>query len=157
MTKYYVIPIMESKILIPYRMGKYIPISEYVRKYYPKLADLEEERVSIICSGDYCASYTKKQHEQLQRNAFQKRQVAEQLGIPLYILATKNWGQAYEVETHSKILSDQNESVFLDTREQPKNVYLTYYNGDYIARVKKFFQRKDFIVIQGGAQKMLKR
>lgn len=155
MVKYYVIPIMESDILIPYRKGKSIPISEYVEKYYPRLAQLESERISIICSGDYCAPFTRKQIKQLQNNELQKKQVATGLGIPLHILAMDEGKETYEVGTHSRILS--NSQVFFDFREQPRNIFLTYYNGEYIKRVKKFMRRKDFIVIQGGAQKMIKR
>ena len=155
MIKYYVIPIMESEILIPCGKGKNIPISEYVERYYPKLAQLESERISIICSGNYNASFTKRQKEQLQDNYSQQKRVAQELGIPLDILAISDGKHVYEVETHSKILG--NSQVFLDSREQPRNIFLTYYNEDYITRVKKFMRRKDFIVIQGGLQKTIKR
>lgn len=155
MTKYYVIPLMESGILIPCGRGKNIPINEYVARYFPQLAQLETERVSIINSGDYNAPYTSKQRAQLKNNALQKRQVANELGIPLRILAMSEGRKTYEVGTHSKILST--DQVYLNFREQPRNIFLTFYNGDYIERVKKFMRRKDFIVIQGGAQKVIKR
>ncbi|MDE5587363.1 MAG: hypothetical protein K2I72_03215 [Bacilli bacterium] len=155
MTKYYVIPLMESGILIPCGRGKNLPISEYVERYYPKLAQLESERISIIYSGDYNAPWTIKQKVQLQNNALLKKQVANELGIPLHILAMNEGEKTYEVGTHSKIRSSS--QVFLDFREQPRNVFLTYYNGDYIERVKRFMKRKDFTVIQGGAQKVIKK
>ena len=155
MTKYYVIPVMEADILIPYKGEKSIPISEYVEKYYPKLAQLEKERISIIDNGCYNAPFTKKQIMQLRNNELQKKKVAEELGIPLCILAIDDGKEIYEVETHSKVLG--NNQDFLDFREQPRNIFLTYYNGDYIKRVKKFMKRKNFIVIQGGAQKVIKK
>lgn len=157
MVRYYVIPIIDSRVLIPYRLEKYIAISNYVEEYYPRLAELEEERISIIFSGNYTAPFTGKQKEKLKRNDLQKRQVAAKLGIPLYILATKEEQYAYEVVTHQKVLSYQNNPVFLDFREQPRNTFLTYYNSDYIQKVKRFMKRKDFTVIQGGLQKTLTR
>ncbi len=155
MEKYYVIPVMESDILIPCGREKNISIREYVEKYYPRLAQLERERLSIIYSGDYNAPFTGEQKRQLEENALKKRRIAEELGIPLRILAMDDGKETYEVGTHSRILS--NSQDFLDFREQPRNIFLTYYNGDYIQRVKKFMRRKDFIVLQGGSQKIIRR
>ena len=155
MTKYYVIPLMDSNILIPDREGKNISITEYVKKYYPTLAQLEEERISIIYSGVYDAPFTAKQQEELKNNALQKEEVAHELGIPLQILAVSDDDGTYEVVTHSRVSSET--CIFLDVREQPKNIYLTYYNGEYIRKVERFMKRKDFIVIRSGMQKTMKR
>lgn len=155
MKKYYVIPMIESGIFLPYRDGNDISICDYVKRYYPKLASLESERLSIICNGNYCSPFTQKQKEQLQNNAHQKRKVANELGIPLHILAINEGEETYEVETHSTITSSG--QAFLDVREQPRRIFLTYYNGDYIQKVRRFINRKNFIVIQGGAQKVIKR
>lgn len=155
MKKYYVIPMIESGIFFPYRDGSDISICDYVKRYYPRLAHLENERLSIICSGNYCSPFTKKQKEQLQDNADQKRKVANELGIPLYILAINDGKKTYEVETHS-IISSSNQA-FLDIREQPRNIFLTYYNGDYIQKVRRLINRKNFTVIQSGTQKVIKR
>jgi len=155
MTKYYIIPVVESDILIPYKGESKISISKYVEKYYPRLARLENDRLSIIDEGDYCTLMTKEQVRQLQDNTDQKKKLANELGIPLHILAMNEGGETYEVATHSKI--DSNNQDFLKFREQPRNVFLTYYNGDYIEKAQKFMKRKDLVVMQGGAQKVLKK
>ncbi len=91
----------------------------------------------------------------MQDNYSHKKRVVQELGIPLDILATSDGKHVYEVETHLKILG--NSQVFLDSREQLRNVFLTYYNGDYIKKVQKFMKRKDFVVIQGGRKKYQKK
>ncbi len=153
--KYYVIPILDSNIMIPFKNGEMIPISKYVEKYYPTLAKLESEKIAIIYSGNYNAPFTKNQINQLKNNILQKRQIAKELGIPLHILAVYDDSEIYEVATHSRISADS--QVYIDFREEPRNIYLTYYNGDYINRVKKFMNRKNFVSIQGGIQKVVKR
>lgn len=162
MKNYYVVPLQDDLILLSYRIGKYISISEYVRQYFPEMAELEEERISIIYSGNYNMSFTRKQQIQLEINRRKKIQMARNLGIPLNLLVEENEGKTYEIVTHKKVISKDSEPSFLAIREKPKNIFLTYYNSDYIVKVKNLMRKgslrnDDFQVIQGGLQKVIKR
>lgn len=155
MEKYYVIPITDSSILIKGADSIYIPLGEYVSKYYSKLMKLEEKRIFTIYSGGMDNPLTDLQKLKIEVINKQKASVASSLKIPLHILAVGNSVRAYEVVTNEMVYGRDGKTHFLSFRQESEEVFNTYYNSEYIRRVKRFINRRNFELIENEQSKKM--
>lgn len=155
MEKYYVIPITDSSILIRGANSIYIPLSEYVSKYYPRLMKLEEKRISIISNyhtNSLLTDFDRLRLEDIQRK---KEEASKKFQIPLNILAVGNSVRSYEIVTEEMVYGQGSETGFLSIHQESVRVFQTYYNNEYIHRIKRFINRRNFELIDCLGYKQL--
>lgn len=136
----YLIPITDYNVEIK-DGNDLINLHDYLKKYYPKLAKLEEDKVSIICR-DLSSERLKQEVELIE---LQKKEYCDKLNIPYYIIAMGYRNNLKELVTKESLYSK--DSCTLNTRKITKAELLKYYNADYDKKIEKFINRRNFKVI----------
>lgn len=155
-TNYYLIPIFDSLISIKDYDNNFISLAGYTEKYFPRLNKLEEKRIGAIWSGDGTASLTEQQKFIISLIENEKKELAMKKDIPLFILVVLDKdGKVYEVVTKHEIYYDYD--YLLSVRECSKRVFLEKNNSSYALCIQKFFNRKNFQLIEFPIQKVLKK
>lgn len=129
--KLYRIPIFESSITY----GG-IPLQEYVQTYFPHMAKLENERVSIIYSGpmfDETIKQYEKRQKALKKHEEITKEASDILGVPLWIYAVGKNCDAEEVVTGIKLKVPY--EAALGVREVNKDTELP---EDYVEKIENF-------------------
>lgn len=154
--KYFLIPIFDSLINIKDCDNSLINLAEYTKKYFPKLYKFEDKRVGVIWSGNACAALTIEQRNMIASIEHEKRELANEINIPLFLLAVLDKdGKVYEVVTKQEIYYDY--GYMLAVRERSKDFFIEKYNSTYESYVRNFFNRKNFKLIEFPIQKVLKK
>lgn len=152
---YYLIPIFDRCILIKDSENNNVSLYDYTKQNYPNLIKLEEERIGIVYSGDIDKSLTEAQKAQISMIESKEKLLTDELGIPLFILAVGNNKKAYEIITNEPLISKIPDG--LSIRKVSKSKFQKYYDIIYYSRIKKFINRRNFKLINGNNQKILKR
>ncbi len=147
MEKYYVIPITDSSILIKGANSIYIPLSEYVSKYYPRLMKLEEKRNLIIFNENINSAFTELDQLRIESIERQKIEISKTFQIPLNLLAVGNSVRAFEIVTNEMVCGLGGETSYFSTYQESEETFHTYYNSEYIHKVKRFINRRNFELI----------
>ena len=143
----YLIPITDFSVQIK-DGNNLICLYDYLKKYYSKLAKLEDSKMTIICK-EITNERIKKEIELVE---LKKRDYCDKLNIPYYIIAVGNKKHFKELCTKEELFS--NDSSILDTRKIPKNQLIEYYNLEYDKKIEKFFNRRNFKLISTNDKKV---
>lgn len=136
----YLIPITDYNVEIKDE-NNLINLHDYLKKYYPKLAKLEDNKASIICK-EMSSEKMKKEIELIE---LKKKEYCESLKIPYYIIAVGNKNNLKELSTKEVLYSK--DITMLDMRKIAKNELIEYYNIEYDKKIEKFINRRNFKLI----------
>lgn len=136
----YLIPITDYNVEIKDE-NNLINLHDYLKKYYPKLAKLEDDKASIICK-EMSSEGIKKEIELIE---LKKKEYCEKFNIPYYIIAVGNKNNLKELFTKEVLYS--RDSSILDIRKITKAELLEYYNIKYDRKIEKFINRRNFKLI----------
>lgn len=125
--KYYLVPLWESDIKID---G--VSMWEILCEYFPKFADMETERKSIIYRySDYKEQL--KSHVEFTKSEYDKE------NIPYYLIVKGNENCAYELINEKCVIPDYPAAlgVFEESKEE---VAAYYYDSNYYEKINKYMK-----------------
>ena len=152
----FLIPVLDPSISILVDED-FISLANYTSKYWPELCRLEEKRIAAIWSGDGNGPLTIKQKKVIISIEEQIKEFAEQKKIPLFILAALDENKrVYEVITGEDIYYDH--LWRLGVMECSYKVFKEMmHSPSYSSCIQKFFNRKNFHLVDNSPQKVLKK
>lgn len=138
--KYYLIPILDRDILID---GT--PTKEILKKNYPELYKMEEERICILYSSNPCETMPQKDKVRYREHIKNIKNKINELMVPPYIIAIGNGFEVKELLTGKPITTNYYSA--LAVREVSKEKALEhYYQDNYRERIVNFIKDEDLSI-----------
>lgn len=145
----YIIPINDYNVKIKDE-NNYISLYNYLKKYYPKLAKFEEEKLSIICR--VVSNETIKKNIEL--IDLKKKEYCDKLNIPNYIIGVGNRYCLKELVTKESLYPKDSSILYI--RKISRDELLKYYDEEYDKKISKFINRRNFKLISIDDKKTIR-
>lgn len=152
MTSYYLIPTLDTGIIFNHQELK---TATTIRS--PKIANLENKRISMIYGIPMDRNFTIKEREKYSKLIEIIKDEFKKESYPQYLLATGNPKKAIEISTKLPITAKFDAAIAI--REVTKNQFLTYINEnpEYEKTVKHYLELPNNIIDFNSAKKRLNK
>ena len=130
---YYLIPLIKEKNI--YYNG--ISLVEYIKKTFPLLYELEEERISILYSSDVNLPMPNEFEELYHSQQELTKEIYNFLDLPQRLIVVGNNSQVKEIKTRNILVSKY--EVAFSIRKKKYTEILPVLKNDYIKKVHNFF------------------
>lgn len=152
MTSYYLIPTLDTGIIFNHQELK---TATTIRS--PKIANLENKRISMIYGIPMDRNFTIKEREKYSKLIEIIKDEFKKESYPQYLLATGNPKKAIEISTKLPITAKFDAAIAI--REVTKNQFLTYINEnpEYEKTVKHYLELPNNIIDFNSSKKRLNK